>query len=244
MISFFKKIRRQAIDNGNVKRIAFYALGEIFLVVVGILIAVNINNWNNERSRRQAIKISLNGLLSDLQQDAERFAFLYKEYDENVSRCDSLIVLLDLPESDARRERVFKYAFVRFFSLNPFSAAYEEMKNSGKLYLLPNAQLAREITNYYTSVDRNEQYIENGHEGIRYHMNQLALNDYWLAIRKKDGSTHTQWLADKNSDTHKSLEFLVYMAKGRFRSNRLKVEHLKKRVETLMIALQVEIAGL
>ncbi|MBK8080496.1 MAG: hypothetical protein IPK25_09565 [Saprospiraceae bacterium] len=49
MIKFFQRIRRKLIDEGNLKKYLIYAFGEIILVVVGILIALQVNNWNEER---------------------------------------------------------------------------------------------------------------------------------------------------------------------------------------------------
>ncbi len=49
MIKFFRKIRQQLLVQNKVSRYLLYALGEIVLVVLGILIALSINNWNEER---------------------------------------------------------------------------------------------------------------------------------------------------------------------------------------------------
>ena len=49
MLKFFQRIRRTLINEGNLKKYLIYAFGEILLVVVGILIALQVNNWNEER---------------------------------------------------------------------------------------------------------------------------------------------------------------------------------------------------
>jgi hypothetical protein len=49
MIKFFRKIRHTMIKENKFSRYTFYALGEIILVVIGILIALQINNWNEQR---------------------------------------------------------------------------------------------------------------------------------------------------------------------------------------------------
>lgn len=53
----------------NKRKYIKYAVGEIILVVIGILIALQINNWNENRKSRQAVKIALQGLISDLKKD-------------------------------------------------------------------------------------------------------------------------------------------------------------------------------
>ena len=50
MIKIFRSIRKKLIEQDKVRKYLLYAIGEIFLVVVGILIALQVNNWNENRS--------------------------------------------------------------------------------------------------------------------------------------------------------------------------------------------------
>ena len=49
MINFFRKIRKKLADDNKPLKYVHYAIGEIVLVVIGISIALQINNWNEER---------------------------------------------------------------------------------------------------------------------------------------------------------------------------------------------------
>ena len=53
MIKFFRKIRQQMIKENKVSKYFLYAIGEIILVVIGILIALSINNWNEDKKNRE-----------------------------------------------------------------------------------------------------------------------------------------------------------------------------------------------
>lgn len=53
MIKFFRKIRQDLLSKGKTKQYIKYAIGEIVLVVIGILIALSINNWNEKRQQKQ-----------------------------------------------------------------------------------------------------------------------------------------------------------------------------------------------
>ncbi|RIA09056.1 hypothetical protein OE09_0884 [Flavobacteriaceae bacterium MAR_2010_72] len=69
MIKFFRKIRQNMINEHRATKYALYAIGEIFLVVIGILIALQINNWNeNRKTIVQAHKLLI-ALQHDLVQD-------------------------------------------------------------------------------------------------------------------------------------------------------------------------------
>ena len=52
MLHFLRRIRRSLINSGHMRKYTIYAVGEIALVVIGILIALQINNWNEESKIR------------------------------------------------------------------------------------------------------------------------------------------------------------------------------------------------
>ncbi|HEX9828363.1 MAG TPA: DUF6090 family protein [Flavobacteriaceae bacterium] len=89
MIKFFRKIRQNLLSEGNTIKYVKYAIGEIILVVIGILIALSINNWNENRKTEMKIKNSLIALRGDLMQDTllirNRLPFINEQYDLNES---------------------------------------------------------------------------------------------------------------------------------------------------------------
>lgn len=71
MIPIFRNIRRQLAGDNKPLKYMRYAIGEIVLVVIGILIALQVNNWNEERIRRQEERFLLENLLENLQTNME-----------------------------------------------------------------------------------------------------------------------------------------------------------------------------
>lgn len=69
MLKFFRKIRQQLLAQNRFNKYLIYAVGEIVLVVVGILIALSINNWNEEKKLRKLERTYLTGILDDLKTD-------------------------------------------------------------------------------------------------------------------------------------------------------------------------------
>ena len=69
MIKFFRKIRRNLLSEGKTGKYLKYALGEIILVVIGILIALSINNWNQERQQKKVLNNIYATIKADLKQD-------------------------------------------------------------------------------------------------------------------------------------------------------------------------------
>ena len=71
MFKFFRKIRKNLINENKTSKYLKYAIGEIVLVVLGILIALQINNWNENRKDRILEKEYLTRIKSDLEIDQE-----------------------------------------------------------------------------------------------------------------------------------------------------------------------------
>ncbi len=69
MINFFRKIRKKLADDNKPLKYARYAIGEIVLVVIGILIALSINNWNETRKYLKIEIRYLNALKSEFAQN-------------------------------------------------------------------------------------------------------------------------------------------------------------------------------
>lgn len=69
MLKFFRKIRQQLITENRVSKYLLYAIGEIALVVIGILIALSVNNWNEERKSKIKVDTFKEKIISDLIKD-------------------------------------------------------------------------------------------------------------------------------------------------------------------------------
>ena len=90
MIGFFRRIRRQLADENKSAKYLRYAIGEIILVVIGILIALSINNWNQNQNEQNKIKEYAVSLIQDLQRDIEMTSQIQRQDVKNVTRIDSL----------------------------------------------------------------------------------------------------------------------------------------------------------
>ncbi|SIO01676.1 DUF6090 family protein [Algoriphagus halophilus] len=153
MISFFRKIRQKPFSQNRITRYLLYALGEIFLVVIGILIALQVNNWNEQRRAEQYETI----LLKQMQNALNNDLFLIKNFFEprvqqNKEGVDSLLQYVqmnEMPDQETIRRLVGKMLtdFLYRFDSGP----YENLKSNG-LDIIKNDSLRNYISNLYGQV--------------------------------------------------------------------------------------------
>jgi len=175
MIKFFRKIRQNLLNEGKTSKYFKYAIGEIFLVVIGILIALQINTWNQERLIKQEIKTNLINLSSAIKQDLE----LLKEIEAyNDFRSNSILQILKWTEIPFREidtipiklkstliwqgeipetfnAEFFDKSFGRINSPRMMvvqTYAIEELKNSGLYSKLDNQKLKSTLNLYYSQL--------------------------------------------------------------------------------------------
>ena len=80
MIKFFRHIRQMLIDKNRLGKYLLYAIGEIFLVVIGIFIALSLNNWNDQRRKQEKVDVILMDILDEIDLDIEKINDLTSFY--------------------------------------------------------------------------------------------------------------------------------------------------------------------
>ncbi|MEH6748121.1 MAG: DUF6090 family protein [Maribacter arcticus] len=91
MIKFFRKIRQNLLNEGKTGKYIKYAIGEIFLVVIGILIALQINNWNEARKDKKYLNRVYTQIKNDLQKDTLEMGVAIKLITEKNKRLTAII---------------------------------------------------------------------------------------------------------------------------------------------------------
>jgi hypothetical protein len=152
MIKFFRKIRFDLMEKNKTGKYLKYAIGEIILVVLGILIALSINDWNDNRKNRLAEKKYVNDLIQDLKNDDialnKLTIFLESKLASKIKITDFLQVnnvVVDSIEFHIAKQ----YALSARFT--PTNITIEELKNSGNLKIISDDDLRRQIVSLYNS---------------------------------------------------------------------------------------------
>ncbi|MET6992058.1 DUF6090 family protein [Sediminicola arcticus] len=177
MIKFFRKIRQNLISKGKTGKYLKYAVGEIILVVIGILIALQLNNWNESIKKKAEIKNVLVALRNDLIQDTllikEKLPFITQQYQLNES------LRARVAESKATIDTlilVMRYEFNPNWSAQIIynTNSYNSLNQTGLLESLPDS-LKATIKNFYNKKfflkDKVEKTTNDYREKITSYVN-------------------------------------------------------------------------
>jgi hypothetical protein len=214
MIKFFRKIRHQFLNENKFSKYFLYALGEIALVMIGILLALQVNNWNEgqkDRAKEETYLLRLhNDLVADtiylgsrreraVQGRAQIYQFIHEIYNTQKTEED----------------------FIRLFALQSFEASslvmqtstFEELKNTGLISIIQNQQLKIAMIDLYreyqiaaehfieiNSFTAREQFGKSAHVAHKYFHPDLYDDE-----RLYEGSDWT-FINDPSSENFKLLE--------------------------------------
>ena len=164
--------RWNGIQEGKARNYFLYAIGEILLVVIGILIALSINNWNKEKELRMSEKKIYRNILRKIQEDKSDIG---GNADFNNFYMGQYQFAYDIIGSDDRAQiDTLKIILFNLFEYSDYSGSnniYQNLMNSGDLKLLKNGAIIGEIQ------ELEELYI---------HINRLE-TIHWQAILKYVG---------------------------------------------------------
>jgi hypothetical protein len=141
-------------------RYLLYAFGEILLVVVGILIALQIDNWNEERKEHRRETAILQKLHREFQANLVDFNAIYELNQQKLRALDTVIHYMNnthLPQAyDRIDENFWMAAFGKFY--NPKRGTVESLINSGSIDLIQNDTLRDYLTSWpYVLEDYKEE---------------------------------------------------------------------------------------
>jgi hypothetical protein len=170
MIKFFRKIRQQLLTENKFSKYLLYAIGEIILVVIGILIALQINTWNQNRLQRNEEKIILKNIHDEFILNK---AALQRTIQINRHAYEANYILMDLIGKNRNtlisvNTDSLLYEALYFKKFNPSENAILDIIQSGKLRILHNEKVKELIYQWsplmkesYKNYDTFESKIQN-----------------------------------------------------------------------------------
>ena len=164
MINFFRKIRQKLLSENKFSKYLIYAFGEIILVVIGILIALGINNWNEQRKVNKQELLLLKQLQIDINSNINEVVELNKRLYINKIGIDSLSERLNKKHYDIMVP-VFLSQALRKSDFNYSSSGYNLMQN-GKASLISDEAILKSILSLYENdfpdIIKRQNEMKNG----------------------------------------------------------------------------------
>lgn len=150
MIKFFRKIRQQLLAQNRFSKYLIYAIGEIVLVVIGILIALQLNNWNEVRKTRILETKTLKELRSDLMQNIDDIDTNIAQLEECKQANEIIIYHIEnnLPYNDSLD---FHFAnLYPYIAFSPIQTTFNNLNQTG-ITLITNDLLRANISDLYAN---------------------------------------------------------------------------------------------
>jgi hypothetical protein len=172
MIKFFRKIRYDLIEKSKTGKYFKYAIGEIVLVVIGILIALQINNLNENRKNKEFENEMLTQIQTNLKKDKLTLEKILANYDSAIKSSDK-ILKSELSEKIEDSIKNWLGTIIQFDRFQPLTNAYEVLKSNG-LDKVSNKELRFLLGTYY---DDEASHMVKSISDI-----ELAFNEHWTPI--------------------------------------------------------------
>ncbi|PKA81965.1 hypothetical protein ATE92_0088 [Ulvibacter sp. MAR_2010_11] len=172
MIKFFRKIRQNLLSENKFSKYLIYAIGEIILVVIGILIALQLNNLNEERKNREFEKEILAQIEENLNNDKLALKQIVNDFSLAITSSEKV---LRSKVSDKTEDsiKVWLGNIIMFDRFQPLTNAYEVLKSKG-LDKISNKKLRFLLGKYY---DDEASHMVKSTNDI-----ELTFNTHWLPI--------------------------------------------------------------
>lgn len=146
MLKFFRKIRQQLLSENHFSKYFLYGIGEILLVMIGILLALQVNNWNEARKNKETEQKILQSILSNLEEDSQTLAKVTSRYHLTLKNIKRLFEPLPIPD-DSLAFISTRAAGVSNFI--PITTAFDRSMSSGAFNLIDSDSVAQSIQRLY-----------------------------------------------------------------------------------------------
>ena len=143
MIHFFRRIRQGLINKERAGKYLLYAVGEILLVMIGILLALQVNNWNDARNQNIKLKVLKGNLLNEVQTHLEDFEFYIEKARIQVDGISALMKMMGRPIDNENRAALDSLIYLSLRDYQPSLSLNQlkEAKNIGSIGLIKNDSL-------------------------------------------------------------------------------------------------------
>ena len=229
MIKFFRKIRQKQLSENKFSKYLIYAIGEIILVVIGILIALQINNWNESRKNKAFVSSYKKSLIENLKMDSlsinKTVFFIETELNE-LMEFERRVSVSSMPFDTILKIARYEYEFTIAIQNSYQNDTYQVLNSTGHIGLF-NTDIIKDLKILYNLQDRALLSNSNTQEAYRNGLGQysqkypfsfktnliqngtIASDEVWNNISLSNHATQFNALVITKGDSYRlSMRFL------------------------------------
>lgn len=155
MINFYRHIRQQLLTENKFRKYLIYGIGEVVLVMIGILLALQVDNWNKQRNDRKEEKQILTQLRSEFLLNLAQLDDKFLIRENLLSGGEKILELINNPKQSINSDSL-NSLLSKTLTAPTFEASLgvtSEILNSGKLYLIENDELRNKVSGWSGDID-------------------------------------------------------------------------------------------
>ena len=154
MLKFFRRIRKQLLNENKLRSYIFYAIGEIILIVVGIIIAIQLNKWKENKKLDNIRHEYYLQLVDELDDNKNYINEIIQKFNQKIAQYDKLIQSLD--STNLTTEEILnKYSIANYYYYNILfqTGTIESLQSTGEIKLIP-LPIRNKLLNLKRTMDR------------------------------------------------------------------------------------------
>ena len=157
MIPVFRKLRKKMADDNKPLMYMRYAVGEILLIVLGILIALQLDNWNQNRELKKVEQIYLLALQNEFKKNEDILDTTISLNKEIIKGTETLLSFFDIAVFDTLSQKTISHnisqAMAAEIYYNPSTGVITEIISSGNLKLIKNQELKQKLASFGNTLE-------------------------------------------------------------------------------------------
>lgn len=206
MVKFLNKNRKKLLSNRRYRNYILYAIGEIALVVIGILIALQINNWNEARKNKEHEIQYLKGIYANLNEDIAELEGHLKSDTVQLDAFTFMVRILNADQLLTTPGRQLANNWIATTGVHWFegqNVVFDDMKSSGRMHFIQSDSLKLQIQTYYSLFNEVIKQEEFHNEIIQDYSKEM-LSEIYISPLVEQGFPE-RWNGNVNSPDFTSI---------------------------------------
>ena len=240
-MQFFRRIRQNLLNQGQLNRYLIYGIGEILLVMIGILLALQVNNWNQQRRDQKTEIKYLQSLSADLKEQSNILTGLIEDQKWYVRSANQALSLIrentHMENLDSLLRFVRRCSATRTFSF--VETTYEDLKSTGNFQLIKNEDLKQDIIKIYKLLHEEDKISAKNNPILEEFFGKYIRQNQLGFYRDKNKNLRSEKL--KDPEVLFTLHGLLGSRRGFAGSSIRSMKEIQTEIDSLVEAISVEL---